>query len=134
MATTALRREIELVSPTRQRVMGVIFLLLAFGIWFLFSRDTSADAITTFGLTTGGAQKIVQDLKLPSNLILNILAFVCAFMGTVQLVRANGFGRRTNLVLGIVAGLFIFGFLTWAAAEISNLAGLLNTRSPRQCR
>jgi simple sugar transport system permease protein len=46
----------------------------------------------------------------------------------LQIARARGFGRRTNLVLGIVAGLFIFGFLTWAAAGKSlNLAGLLNS-------
>lgn len=128
MATTALRREVELVSPTRQRVMGLIFLLLAFGIWFLFSRSAPADATTTFGLTTGGAVKVLPDLKLPSMATLNVLAFVCAFLGAVQIVRARGFGRRTTLVLGIVAALFIFGFLTWAAAGKSlNLAGLLNT-------
>jgi simple sugar transport system permease protein len=47
-------------------------------------------------------------------------------MGGAQLMR--GFGRRTNLVLAMVAGFFIFGFLTWAAAGRSlNLAGLFNT-------
>jgi hypothetical protein len=39
MATTALRREIEFVSPTRQWVMGIVFLALGFSIWFFFSRS-----------------------------------------------------------------------------------------------
>jgi simple sugar transport system permease protein len=108
--------------------MGLVFLLIAFGIWFLFSRSTAAGVTTTFGLTPGGVEKVIPDWILPSLATLNVLAFACAFLGAVQIARARGFGRRTNLVLGVVAALFIFGFLTWAAADKSlNLAGLLNT-------
>ena len=108
--------------------MGVLFLLLAFGIWFLFSRSVPPDATTTFGLTAGGAAKVIPDLKLPAQATLTALASLCAFFGAVQLVRARGFGKRTNLVLGIVAGLFVLGFLVWAAAGKSlNMAGLLNS-------
>jgi hypothetical protein len=53
MTTTALRRKVEHVSPTRQRVMGIIFLAIAFSIWFFFSRPMEADQITTFVLTPG---------------------------------------------------------------------------------
>src|SRR5512145_1042412 len=127
MATTALRREVEYVSTTRQRVMGILFLVLGFGIWFLFSRNAPADAVTTFGMTAGGATKVVPDMVLPTVTTLNVLAFVSALLGVIQLARPRGFGRRTNLVLGIVAGMFIFAFLVWAAAGKSlNLAGLLN--------
>ena len=128
MATTALRREIEFVSPTRQIVMGIVFLVLAFSIWFFFSRSVPPDAVTTFGLTPGGFQPKLPEWVLPSQLTLNLLAIASATLGIIQLARRGGFRRRTNLVLGIVAGMFIFGFLVWAAAGKSlNLAGLLSS-------
>jgi len=41
---------------------------------------------------------------------------------------ARGFGKRTNLVLALVVGTFVFGFLSWAASGAAlNLAGLLRT-------
>jgi ABC-type uncharacterized transport system permease subunit len=53
---------------------------------------------------------------------------LCILLGIAQLVIPGGFKKRTNLVLGVVTGLFIFAFLTWAAAGKSlNLGGLLNT-------
>lgn len=127
MATTVIeRKEIEVVSPTRQRVMGIVFLLLGAAIWLLFGRGTEAGLTTTFDLVPGGFDSNLADWKLPALATLNILAFACAFLGGVQLVR--GFGKRTNSILGVVAGFFIFGFLVWAAADKSmNLAGLLNT-------
>jgi simple sugar transport system permease protein len=127
MAETALRREIDFVSPTRKRVMGILFILLGLGIFFLFSQDVSSGMITTFVMTPGGFASSFPDVTLPTMTTLNVLAFLCLFLGGYQLVRARGFGKRTNTVLGIVSGLFIFGFLTWAAADNSlNLAGLLN--------
>jgi ABC-type uncharacterized transport system permease subunit len=126
MATTSLRREIEVVSPTRQRVMGIVFLALAAGIWLLFGRGMQSGLTTTFDLVPGGIESNVPDWKLPTLATLNTLAIFSAFAGGAQLVR--GFGRRTNLILALVSGFFIFGFLTWAAAGRSlNLAGLLNT-------
>jgi general nucleoside transport system permease protein len=127
MAETALRRKVVYISPTRQRVMGILFLLLAFGIWVLFSRPVEPGLTTTFVLTPGGFEVVLSPLELPTLMTLNVLATVCAFLGAFQLVRARGFGRHTNKVLGIVAALFILGFLTWAAAGRSfNFAGMLN--------
>lgn len=127
MASTVIeRKEIEFASPTRQRVMGVLFLLLGAAIWFFFSRGVDAGMETTFRLVPGGFEANVPDWTLPALATLNILAFASAFLGGVQLVR--GFGKRTNAILGLVAAFFIFGFLVWAAAGKSmNLAGLLNT-------
>jgi ABC-type uncharacterized transport system permease subunit len=126
MATTTLRREIGQVSPTRQRVMGIVFLVLAAAIWFFFGRTLEGGLTTTFNLVPGGSSTTLPDWKLPTLATLNVLALLSAFTGGAQLMR--GFGRRTNLVLALVAGFFIFGFLTWAAAGRSlNLAGLLNT-------
>jgi simple sugar transport system permease protein len=126
MTTTALRREITIVSPTRQRVMGVVFLLIAFAIWALFGTNTEQGLITSYKLVPGGFEAELPDWRIPSLATLNVLALASAFLGGLQLVR--GFGQRTNMVLGVVAGFFIFSFLTWAAADKSlNLAGLVNS-------
>jgi hypothetical protein len=56
MATTALRREIDYVSPTRQRVMGTG--LPAAGLWDLVLVQPECLAgCVLFGLTAGGAEK-----------------------------------------------------------------------------
>jgi len=128
MATTALRREVRIVSPTRQRVMGILFIVIGLGIWFLFGRLGMPDQVTSFGLNPGGSQKILPDLVVPSTLMIDMLALLCVGFGVGQLIAKGGFGRRTNLVLGIVSALFVLAFLTWAAAGKSlNLAGLLST-------
>lgn len=106
--------------------MGILFLALAFGIWILFGRQVPGGETTTFVLTPGGIASTIGDWQLPALAALNILALASAIAGGFQLAR--GFGSRTNLVLALVAGSFIFSFLTWAAAGKSlNLAGLLNT-------
>ncbi len=127
MTTTVIeRKEVEIVSPTRQRVMGVLFLAIGAVIWFFFARTVEAGTVTTFGLVPGGYESNLPDWILPAPATLNILATLCIFLGGYQVIR--GFGRRTNTILGLVAGVFVFGFLTWAAAGKSmNMAGLLNT-------
>jgi ABC-type uncharacterized transport system permease subunit len=125
-ATVIERKEVELVSPTRQRVMGILFLVLGVAIWLFFGRSVEAGSITTFGLVPGGFESNLPDWVLPAPATLNVLAFASLFLGAYQVIR--GFGRRTNTILAIVAGFFIFAFLTWAAAGKSmNLAGLFNT-------
>ncbi len=128
MTTTALRRQVEIVSPTRKWVMGIIFLAAGIAIWFFFAREMDPEAVTKFGLTPGGTKATISDLLLPTKVTLNILAVICAVLGFSQLVLPEGFKKHTTLVLGLVAGFFIFAFLTWAAAGKSlNLAGLMNT-------
>lgn len=118
------------VSPTRQRVMGLVFLGFAVAIWVLFGRETEPGVITTFGMAVGAQAGSIEPLRLPSLATLNILALASAFVGAGQLAR--GFGRYTNWMLALVTGFFIFSFLTWAAADKSlNLVGLLNTSLSR---
>jgi len=106
--------------------MGILFLVIAFSIWLLFSRSVETGIQTTFVLTPGGSSMELPDWTFTTAPILNILAIVCAILGGVQLAR--GFGSRTNLVLAWVAGLFIFSFLAWAAADGSlNIAGMLRS-------
>ncbi|NMC53626.1 MAG: ABC transporter permease [Chloroflexi bacterium] len=124
--TNSYHRHLEIESPTRQRVMGVIFLLVAFSIYFFFARSTAGETITTFGLNRGATAIQVPDWELPTQSTLTILAVLSAVLGGVQLAR--GFKRWTNWVLAVVVAFFVFGFLTWAAADRSlNLVGLFAT-------
>ncbi|MCW5873183.1 MAG: ABC transporter permease [Anaerolineales bacterium] len=119
---------IQSVAPqgtaTRRIVMGLVFLGLAAAIWFLFANTTQADLVTTFTLNPGGSQFNFPNLGFTTLPVLHALASACALIGAFQLAR--GFGRSTNAVLGLVAALFIFAFLSWVASGTSlNLAGLL---------
>lgn len=113
-------------SPTRRIVMGVLFLLVAALIYFLFSRTLEAGLQTTFRLVPGGSEQELPDWVFSSLPMLNILAGLSLVAGGYQLAR--GFKKSTNLALGLVGGMFIFAFLTWATADGSlNLAGLLRS-------
>jgi len=52
MATQTFHRVVT-TSPTRQRAMGIFFLLCAVAIWVFFMRSTPNDAISTFGMRAG---------------------------------------------------------------------------------
>lgn len=115
----------EYISPTRRRVMGVVFLLLAASIW-LFTRSLEPGILTTFRMMAGGTKLEVADWVFNTTSVLTMLAVFSAALGAYQLAR--GFAGRTNLVLGLVTAFFMFSFLSWAAAgESLNLAGLLRT-------
>ena len=125
---TTLRREVDIVSPTRQRVMGSLFILTGVAIWFLFARGIEPGTTTTFGMTIGGKEALLPDVDLPTLATLYFLAGLSVVLGVIQLVRPGGFKRYTNWVLFVVAIAFVLAFLTWAAAGKSlNFVGLLNT-------
>ena len=122
--TTRIVRPSEYISPTRRVVMGVVFLVMALGIWLLFSIGTAADAETAFVLYPGGSKVVVADLIFRTKPLLDVLAFLGAAIGVYQLAR--GFGRYTNATLGVVSAFFVLAFLAWGASGSSlNLAGLL---------
>lgn len=118
------------ISSTRRIVMGVIFLALAAVIWFYFGQGLDPELVTTFGLNSAGSSVMLPDWVFNTLNTLNLLAGVSAALGAFQLAR--GFGKSTNLVLGLVVAFFLFAFLSWAAAGASlNLAGLLRTTLQR---
>ena len=115
---------------TRQRILGVVYLLLAVGMVLAFGVSVADDASSSFGLTSPTAPIAVPNLVVPSAATAYLLAAVVAFAGAIQLTR--GFGSRFALVLGLVAFAFVFAFLTWVAAGQSmNLTGLLETSVQR---
>jgi ABC-type uncharacterized transport system permease subunit len=129
-ATTIKQKTVEYVSPSRRIGMGVVFLALAAVIWWIFSGSVESGAQTTFVLNPGGTEFNIPDWVFNSANVLNILAGICALAAGYQLAR--GFGKRTNMVLGLISGAFIFGFLAWAASgESLNLAGLLKSTLQR---
>jgi general nucleoside transport system permease protein len=126
MTTTTMNNSAEFISPTRRRVMGIIFLVLGIVLWLAFAYSVEPGAETTYRLTPGGASQQLPNWVFGSAPMLNTLAMICIALGGYQLAR--GFGKRTNLMLGIVVLTFIFGFLTWATSGGSlNLAGLLRS-------
>lgn len=130
MADVKVRTEIDYISPSRRRWMGIFFLLLAFGIWSLFSRTTQSGNITTFQMSTSGTEMVLPDWTFNTLWVLNTLAGITFVLGVYQLLR--GFGKRMNAVLAIVVGFFVFGFLSWATSGQSlNLAGLLRNTLER---
>jgi ABC-type uncharacterized transport system permease subunit len=123
-AQTIGRNSAQYISPARERVMGVLFLIAAVAMWFFFLRNTEPGVVTTFGMTPGGSKVAAPDWVFETSFALQVLIFLTAFLGVYQLAR--GFKQRTNLILGLVSGFFIFAFLAWGTAGVSlNLAGLL---------
>lgn len=115
------------ISPVRKTVMGVIEILIALLIFAAFALKTSADAFTRFVMTPGGIDRgIMTDWMLPSRTTLIVLAAVSLVIGVYQLIK--GFGKWTNLMIGICSLFLIFAFLVWQAADQQlNLAGMLSS-------
>nr|MBN1228248.1 ABC transporter permease [Anaerolineae bacterium] len=129
MSTTVWERIAERggISPQRARTYGFIYLAVGLLIFLLFALSTSPGQRTTFAFTPGGQSNAIPipDVSIPSGFLLYFLALVTLFIGSWQLAR--GF-RRINVVLGIVAAVFVIAFLTWAARDSSlNVTGLLSS-------
>ncbi len=126
MTTNTKPTNYEGSSPTRRIVMGIIFLAIAALIYFLFSSTLEAGIQTTYRLVPGGSEQELPNWVFNSLPMLNIMVGLSLVAGGYQLAR--GFRKRTNLILGLVVGMFIFAFLTWATADGSlNLGGLLRS-------
>ena len=126
MGMTRAERRVQ----TRQRIIGVVYLLISVAMVIGFGISVAADASSSFGLTAPTAPIAVPNLVVPSATTAYLLAGVVAFAGAVQLTR--GFGARWAAVMGLVAFAFVAAFLTWVAAGQSmNLTGLLETTVQR---
>ncbi len=117
-------------ARTRQRVLGIFYLLIAVAMVIGFALGVEAGDTSTFNLSTRLDTVQLPNLVLPSAATVYLLAGVVAFAGAVQLTR--GFGARWAAVLGVVAFAFVVAFLTWVAAGQSMaLTGLLSTTMSR---
>ncbi len=128
VSATAIKRiKIAGISQTRKIVTGVIEILVAVFIYFMFTKTVLPGAITTFVMTPGGITVgTMGDWIINSQLTLWILAAISLLIGIFQLIK--GFGKSTNIMVGLVFLFFIFSFLTWQASGKSlNLAGMLSS-------
>ncbi|HET8776282.1 MAG TPA: ABC transporter permease [Candidatus Limnocylindria bacterium] len=120
----------ERQARTRQRVLGIIYLVTAVIMAVGFALPVEGDATSGFVLNLGPSAITLPDLVLPSKATGFLLAGAVAFAGAIQLTR--GFGARRALILGLVATAFVFGFLVWVAAGQSmNLTGVLQSTLQR---
>jgi len=110
----------------RARTMGIVFLVFAVGILLLFVPGTTTSQRTTFTFQASRGEALaLPPLTFGTLTGLYVLAIITAFLGAWQIAR--GF-RNHNLVLGIVALLFVLAFLSWAASDKSmNLTGMLQS-------
>jgi ABC-type uncharacterized transport system permease subunit len=113
------------VTTVRRRVTGIIYLALAAVMAWPFGLGVRAGVDARFVLNQAPALH-VPDAVVPVRPFSFVLAVICAYLGSHQLVR--GFGRRAGLILGAVLALFILSFLAWATKDSSmNLVGLLGS-------
>jgi len=78
--------------------------------------------MTPGGITVG----TMGDWVVRSQFTLHLLAVLSVLIGLFQLIK--GFGKITNVMVGLVFLFLIFSFLTWQAAGKSlNLAGMLTS-------
>jgi simple sugar transport system permease protein len=127
-ASTAIHRErISDISRTRRISTGVVELIVAVFIFFVFAKTLQPDMLTRFVMTPGGITVgTMGDWVIRSQFTLYILAALSALIGIFQIIR--GFGKVTNLMIGFDFLFLIFSFLTWQAAGKSlNLAGMLSS-------
>ncbi len=110
------------VEIRRARIIGVVYLGLAALVLFVFGMGSEGNA--TFRLAASGDRFELPDLVLSAAGLSYVVAAFLAFLGGMQLTR--GFGKATNILLGIALGLVAITFLGWAAAGKSfSLVGML---------
>jgi simple sugar transport system permease protein len=115
-------------TGARARILGIVFILTGVLIAVVFGLGAQVGVDSRLGLNPARNETfiVLPDLVLPSAGTAYALATVCMFLGGVQLAR--GFRKRANLVLGIVALIFVFAFLVWAARDRSlSLLGMFQS-------
>ncbi|MGI6376045.1 MAG: ABC transporter permease [Anaerolineae bacterium] len=119
-------------AKQRSRTLGIVLIAIGLIIYLFFVRTSSTGQLATFVLNPGRQTAALRlpDVTLPVLASLYAMALISVALGAVQLVR--GFERAQGLVLGLVAGLLVLAFLTWAARDQSlNLIGILETAVQR---
>ena len=116
----------------RARYIGLSFMLMAIVVLWAFAIGSVGNGDAVFGLARNTDPKGLGPWRITSftvngAMISFIVAGLLAAMGGYQLAR--GFGRKTNLMLGIGFLAFIFALLAWATAQSSlgsfSLVGML---------
>ncbi len=108
----------------RARTVGILLLLLAAFVLWIFGLGVESTDTSTFNLSLPGAKYENIKWEVDSRMLSAILAAVIAFLGGLVLRRT--YLRWTNVALAISLALTALSFLTWAAAGKSfSLVGML---------
>jgi len=103
---TALRR--------RNRRFGVVSVIAAAVMGMVFASSARGDSAAFVLNDARGQLFMLPDLRLP--VVWTVLLLTGVVLAIAWRQFTTGFGDRSVLVVGIVAGLFVIAFLTWAAA------------------
>lgn len=108
----------------RAKVMGIIFVVFGILSLLFFLPGVESGQTTSFVFNEARSEIMqLPDLTFVTSTGIYSIAAACVFLGAWQL--AKGF-KRVNVVLGVVAVLFVLSFLAWAARGKSmNLTGML---------
>ena len=118
------RKKLKNPESVRRIIIGILILALAAFIWFIFARSTDPELSTNFVMTPGGSEATIPNITFNTRDSLNLIAILCAILGTILL--AKGFGKFTNLILGVAGILLTTSFLAWGAGGNSiNVGGML---------
>lgn len=116
----------------RHRIYGVVFIVIGLLMYWLFASGVNSSSVSSYGLNLGPvpADQRLPDWIIPSYTTVMLLSVFAVGMGAFELVR--GFGRATNVFLGLIILFFIFSFLTWATRDQSiNIVGMLKATVQR---
>ncbi|MCP4384605.1 MAG: hypothetical protein GY798_24860 [Hyphomicrobiales bacterium] len=104
------------LGQSRSWIIGLIYLALAGFVLWAFGLNVDSGLDATFGLNPRSTEDVyatLPDLTVAVQPLAFVVAVVLAVLGGIQIAR--GFGKRAYVVLAVVAVLFIFIFLAWAA-------------------
>ena len=108
----------------RARVLGIVYIGLGALVLFAFTFSIAGGDVASFGLSRPTDAVQVSPLEVPARAFTIVVVVLFGFLGAVQLTR--GLGDKANLVLDSALIVFVFAFLTWAAAGGSfSLVGML---------
>jgi simple sugar transport system permease protein len=131
MTTTTKAQAAEVrvrATPEERRARIVGFILIGLGgfVFWAFGLGVMADLEATFKLALPTDRFKDIELTVNTRTLAFVAAGIMAFLGGIQLRRANV--KRTNLILAVGLIFFAFAFLAWAAAGKSfSLVGMLRS-------
>ena len=128
-ATTLAARRLR----QRNRRFGIFSVLVAVLMGTVLLTTAAGDTATFVLTDVRGQLFALPNVRLPVTPTLLVLTGVVLAIAYRQFTA--GFGTKSVVVVGIVAGLFVIGFLTWAAADgqvsmISLLRGTVARATP----
>jgi ABC-type uncharacterized transport system permease subunit len=110
----------------RATIVGIVLILLGALTFWIFGLGVDSGLESTFNLSLPGARYEDLSWVVDSQTIGFVVALILAFLGGMMLRRSHL--KWTNLGLAIGLGLFVFSFLTWAAADGQfSLVGMLRS-------